>query len=162
MARDVLEEANDDHLAHRDANRMRAEGDVQAGNTRYQTKQTMTEIIRASEQSDAWRKTAALCSECGACTLVCPTCHCFLLYDQPAAGGQAERVRVTDSCLYAGYARMAGVGGMKPSPQPALDNRFANRLMHKFVWLPETIDEVGCVGCGRWLCLYPLRFDPGR
>ena len=149
LAGDLLQEANAEQLAQRDAARARMEETVRKNNEPYQTQATLSDLVRGSEEAELWRKSAAVCSECGACTLVCPTCHCFLLYDQLVADGQAERVRSLDSCLYASYARMAGVGGLKSSPRPALSNRFLNRLLHKFVWQPDATGDLGCVGCGR-------------
>ncbi|MBL7223347.1 MAG: 4Fe-4S dicluster domain-containing protein [Candidatus Brocadiae bacterium] len=109
----------------------------------------MSDLVRDASEAELLARTAAVCSECGACTLVCPTCHCFLLYDQLVADDQIERVRSLDSCLYASYSRMAGAGGMKPTPRPDLRSRFLNRLLHKFVWLPQSAGLLGCVGCGR-------------
>lgn len=91
------------------------------------------------------------CVECGACSFVCPTCHCFQLYDQASDRGEniAERIKAWDSCLYGSFARMAGVGGAKPNPSAELRSRFANRIDHKFVWMRENLQHLGCVGCGR-------------
>jgi len=88
---------------------------------------------------------------CTACTNICPTCHCFLLYDQLAGEGaeRFERVKVWDSCLYADYSRMAGVGGVKPNPRAELRSRLENRILHKFQWFPENFGRLACVGCGR-------------
>ena len=149
LAGDVLREVSEEQLGERDATRKRMTETVRANNAKYQTKTPLAELVKGSQGAELWRKTAAVCSECGACTLVCPTCHCFLLYDQLASEGEGERVRSLDSCLYASYARMAGADGMKPSPRPGLENRFLNRLLHKFVWLPESAGLLGCVGCGR-------------
>lgn len=149
LAQGLLEEATAEQLAERDASRQRMVEAVQEQNQPFQTDKAMSDLVKDAGASEILRKSATVCSECGACTLVCPTCHCFLLYDQLTDGEEAERVRALDSCLYASYARMAGVGGMKPSPRPNLQNRFLNRLLHKFVWLPESAGLLGCVGCGR-------------
>ncbi len=149
LAQELLADATSEQLAERDANRKQMTEAVRAQNEPYRTDVSMQNLVEGAGESELVRRTAALCSECGACTLVCPTCHCFLLYDQLAPAGQGERVRAMDSCLFASYARMAGIGGMKPTPRPDLSNRFLNRLLHKFVWLPQTEGLLGCVGCGR-------------
>jgi len=113
----------------------------------------VNDSIKAVDRLSAerWVELCSTCVECGGCNFVCPTCHCFLLYDQPIRGssGQNERQKSWDSCMLANYAKMAGVGGMKPTPRPELRSRFENRVRHKFQWLPESIGLLGCVGCGR-------------
>ena len=98
---------------------------------------------------EGWQKFAADCVECGACTNICPTCHCFYLFDHLLADRSAERVRTWDSCLLATYHRMAGGVNMKLSPRPELRSRLANRVLHKFVYSPQQYGLLGCVGCGR-------------
>ena len=75
----------------------------------------------------------------------------FFLFDQrgPGAGENFERHKTWDSCILANFAKMAGVGGLKPTPRPELRSRFENRLRHKFEWMVENLNVIGCVGCGR-------------
>lgn len=97
----------------------------------------------------AWQQFAADCVECGACTNICPTCHCFYLYDQVLGQDQFERVRTWDSCLFSTYHRMAGGASMKLTPRPKLSSRLANRVLHKFTYSRQQYGLLGCVGCGR-------------
>ncbi len=97
----------------------------------------------------SWQRFAADCVECGACTHICPTCHCFYLYDQVLGPAEFERVRTWDSCLLSTYGRMAGAAGTKLTPRPLLSSRLANRVLHKFSYSPQQYDRLGCVGCGR-------------
>jgi sulfhydrogenase subunit beta (sulfur reductase) len=92
---------------------------------------------------------AGACVECGACTQICPTCHCFYLLDRAAEASTFERHRSWDSCVWSGYSRMAGAPSMKPNPRAAFRSRFANRFLHKYVWSPQQWELLGCVGCGR-------------
>ena len=39
-------------------------------------------MIERNQASKVWQEEAKTCVECGACTKICPTCHCFFLYDQ--------------------------------------------------------------------------------
>ncbi len=96
-----------------------------------------------------WQTFAADCVECAACTHICPTCHCFYLYDQAVGAGGFERMRTWDSCLLSTYHRMAGGPKTKASPRPKLAGRLANRVLHKFVYSPQQYQLLGCVGCGR-------------
>ena len=101
------------------------------------------------DAAGSWQQFAADCVECAACTNICPTCHCFYLYDQALGPEAFERVRTWDSCLLSTYHRMAGVGGMKGTPRPNLSSRLANRVLHKFTYSPQQYERLGCVGCGR-------------
>ena len=120
-------------------------------NAAFKPARPLDEALGDRDVSPEWLKIAASCVECGGCNYVCPTCHCFLLYDQIMAGklDRNERFKAWDSCLHASFARMAGVGGMKGTPRPELPLRFENRVRHKFEWFKENTGRVGCVGCGR-------------
>ncbi len=108
---------------------------------------------------EAWQLHAADCVECGACTHICPTCHCFYLFDHQIVPKSAERVRTWDSCLLGTYHRMAGGVNMKLTPRPELRSRLANRLLHKFVYSPQQYGMLGCVGCGRCIDACPGAID---
>lgn len=101
------------------------------------------------DDDEAWQQFAADCVECGACTNICPTCHCFYLYDQSLGPEEFERVRTWDSCLLSSYHRMAGGPGMKLTQKAGLFSRLANRVLHKFAYSPQQYEMLGCVGCGR-------------
>jgi len=102
-----------------------------------------------NDNDEDWQRFAADCVECGACTHICPTCHCFYLYDQVLGAESFERVRTWDSCLLSSYHRMAGGPQMKLTPRPKLLGRLANRILHKFTYSPQQYEMLGCVGCGR-------------
>jgi len=147
----LFHEATPEQVAERDAARAACEQKLAAQNGAFATADSPQKIVAAAIEDDRWLELAASCVECGSCSAICPTCHCFQLYDQPSddAAGPSERMKVWDSCLLASYARMAGVGGMKASPRPELRQRYANRVIHKFAWFPEQMGLLGCVGCGR-------------
>ncbi|MBW6501776.1 MAG: 4Fe-4S dicluster domain-containing protein [Bacteroidales bacterium] len=88
-----------------------------------------------------WKKYSASCVSCGACTLICPTCTCFLLIDKPGF----EKIRQTDACQYPGFQRVAG----GEDELHELHKRFRNRYMCKYVWKPERFRSIACTGCGR-------------
>jgi len=145
-----MHQAGADQLAQRDRIRQRMTDRLEAQNAQYG--------FRADDQAppplpddddDSWQKFAADCVECGACTNICPTCHCFYLYDQVLGAENFERIRTWDSCLLSTYHRMAGGVNMKLSPRPKLSNRLANRVLHKFTYSPQQYSLLGCVGCGR-------------
>ncbi|MFA6078553.1 MAG: 4Fe-4S dicluster domain-containing protein [Candidatus Omnitrophota bacterium] len=101
-----------------------------------------------------WQDFTSTCVECGACNLVCPTCHCFLLFDTKGKGG-AERFRIWDSCLYNTFARVAGGA----NPRRHLYERLRNRIDKKFAFFPETMDYYACTGCGRCIQACPGNID---
>jgi len=100
-------------------------------------------VIKNGKNSQVWDEESKKCVECGACTFVCPTCHCFLL--SPDAEGYFSKIRNWDSCLYYGFARVAGGA----NPRGKLRDRLRNRFVKKFVFFPEVLDRLGCTGCGR-------------
>lgn len=104
--------------------------------------------------TELWKDFASTCVECGACNLVCPTCHCFLLFDEKS-GPRHGRYRIWDSCLYNSFARVAG--GANPRKQ--LYERLRNRFDKKFDFFPETLKYFACTGCGRCIEACPGDID---
>ena len=147
---DVPAEAAAEQLARRDRQRQRMTERVQSQNAAFTfTADDGTRPALPDDDDPSWQRFAADCVECAACTNVCPTCHCFYLYDQSLGPERFERVRTWDSCLLSSYHRMAGTPAMKPTPRPRLRSRLANRVLHKFSYSPEQYGLLGCVGCGR-------------
>ena len=105
----------------------------------------LTEAVKRNWDSEVWEKHAGSCVECGACNLVCATCHCFVLQDYAASGGGNGRAVVWDSCQYKSFARVAGGA----NPRGRLAQRIRNRFDKKFVFFPQTMGMHACTGCGR-------------
>ncbi len=114
-------------------------------------------IIERNYDSEIWNDEAKNCVECGACTIICPTCHCFLLYDQKSEN-QMERLRVWDSCMIKDYARVAGGA----NPRPKLFMRLRNRFEKKFDFFPKVAKVYACTGCGRCVSACPAKIDIRR
>jgi ferredoxin len=145
-----LSEATPEQLARRDRLREEMTERVRKQNERFGFSADDQDQPKLPLDADeAWQTFAADCVECGACTHICPTCHCFYLYDQALGPEQFERIRTWDSCLLSTYHRMAGGANMKLTPRPRLYSRLANRVLHKFAYSPEQYGLLGCVGCGR-------------
>jgi NAD-dependent dihydropyrimidine dehydrogenase PreA subunit len=115
------------------------------------------EIIEQNWASKVWQDEAGTCVECGACTNICPTCHCFLLYDQKNDQRMA-RLRVWDSCLLKDYARVAGGA----NPRKFLWMRLRNRFDKKFNFFPKVANVYACTGCGRCITACPGKIDIRR
>jgi sulfhydrogenase subunit beta (sulfur reductase) len=114
-------------------------------------------VVKKNYQSEIWNDEAKTCVECGACTIICPTCHCFLLYDQKDEESLA-RLRVWDSCMIKDYARVAGGA----NPRPKLWMRLRNRFEKKFDFFPRIAGVTACTGCGRCISACPAKIDIRR
>ena len=152
--RGLFTDASEEQLAERQTNRRAIMDKLVAKNEKYRTTKPIPQVIEEAVDSEDWDLFARLCVECGACTNICPACHCFYLFDRLRVEsgnrpGEFARVREWDSCLYADYARMAGGEAGKPNPRPRLRNRLENRFTHKYLYLPRTQGAYGCTGCGR-------------
>lgn len=141
-------------LAERSEARARALAQLRRHNEVYALEQPFQEMLLRGLKSPVWGALAGRCVGCAACEMVCPTCHCFLIYDQESGGG-FEKVRVWDSCHYPGFARTAGGG----NPRPLLSERFKNRFVHKFDFSPNNYGMYGCTGCGRCIEACPAGID---
>jgi ferredoxin len=95
----------------------------------------------AGAKPGIWKKYSSRCVSCGACTVICPTCSCFLLIDKPGF----EKIKQQDACQYPGFERVAG----GEDPLFRLSDRFRNRYMCKYVWKPQKFRASACTGCGR-------------
>jgi formate hydrogenlyase subunit 6/NADH:ubiquinone oxidoreductase subunit I len=159
---DLLTPATAQHEAEREHVRQGAVRLLSQQNADYDLPNQPAEMPAPRPDDEQWDRLGASCVECGACTQICPTCHCFSLADHRRDGGAYERVRAWDSCLWSGYSRMAGATGMKPNPRAHFRSRFANRFLHKFVWSLEQWNLLGCVGCGRCFDACPGAIDIRR
>lgn len=101
-----------------------------------------------------WQELTEKCLGCGVCTYLCPTCHCFDIADE-AGSVDGERVRTWDSCQFPLFTLQAsGV-----NPRPTVKERFRQRIMHKFSYLIDDQEQIGCVGCGRCVIECPVNLD---
>jgi len=105
-------------------------------------------------ESEMWEDEAKTCVECGACNTICPTCHCFLLYDQTDKKKMA-RLRLWDSCMVKDFARVAG----GENPRGRLWMRLRNRFEKKFDYFPKVAGMNACTGCGRCISACPAKID---
>jgi sulfhydrogenase subunit beta (sulfur reductase) len=102
------------------------------------------DIVQNSQDSRLFDEVAEACVECQACTRVCPTCHCFYLYDVNHEQ-YFSKMKMWDSCMRMAYAAVAGGA----NPRKVLGDRMKHRLLHKFVYFAERYGVNMCVGCGR-------------
>jgi sulfhydrogenase subunit beta (sulfur reductase) len=104
------------------------------------------EILGKNYDSKVWDEYGKRCVTCGACSMVCPTCHCFTILEKTNVGQtEGKRVRIWDSCHYDKFATMAG--GLNIRPEKV--SRFKHRIYDKFYYPFISYGEAFCVGCGR-------------
>lgn len=107
---------------------------------------TIQETIDMSWDDEIWDELGEICMNCGACSLVCPTCYCFDVTDDVDLSlKQAERARKWDSCLFHDFALVAGNHNFRNQAAARLKFRF----YHKMRGAIHEQGMVACVGCGR-------------
>lgn len=114
----------------------------------------LAEKLERGFEHRVWDILAAKCVNCGICTFLCPTCHCFDVTDETVQG-RTSRCRVWDSCQFTLYSQHAS--GHNPRFQPG--SRYRNRVMDKFKYTVEQVGAISCVGCGRCIRFCPAGID---
>lgn len=104
---------------------------------------------------DHWAETGERCLNCGVCTFVCPTCHCFDIQDETSPEG-GVRMRNWDTCM----SWLFTLHGSGHNPRPQKADRVRQRFMHKLKYIPLKQDGAcGCIGCGRCVIQCPVNID---
>ena len=152
----LFEEVKEEFISQRDKQRKkvikRVEENIKQNDIPHQD--SFKNIIERGYESNIWADEASNCVECGACNTICPTCHCFLLYDQKSENKMA-RLRIWDSCMIKDFAQVAGGA----NPRPELWMRLRNRFEKKFDFFPKVADIYACTGCGRCISACPAKID---
>ncbi|HHW43678.1 MAG TPA: 4Fe-4S binding protein [Desulfotomaculum sp.] len=113
------------------------------------------EFLNGHFELPYWEELARRCLGCGICTYVCPTCHCFDIFDQARGDNTGARSRCWDSCMFSHFTRMAG----GHNPRPTRKERVRNRFLHKLKYHRDRYNLDGCVGCGRCVTKCPVNID---
>jgi sulfhydrogenase subunit beta (sulfur reductase) len=101
--------------------------------------ETKAALLNTSEEF--WQEYACKCVSCGACSVICPTCHCFLLIDRE----KFEKVKNWDACQYPSFEKVAA----GEDPLRRLNKRLRNRYECKYIHKPGMFNVIACTGCGR-------------
>ena len=95
---------------------------------------------------DLWKEFSDVCCSCGACNMVCPTCHCFTVIDKTSPDRDTgRRVLVWDTCHFERFAQMAADRSVRSEKS----QRYKHRLYDKFYYDFNRHGRYFCVGCGR-------------
>ncbi len=131
-------------LSERDKNRAHTQKQLEQQNADLKFDTPIKELLESGYDSDVFDVEAKNCIECQACTRVCPTCHCFYLYDTKQKD-YFSKMKMWDSCMRLSYAAVAGGA----NPRKVLGDRLRHRLMHKFAYFLDRYGLQMCIGCGR-------------
>jgi len=109
-----------------------------------------------------WDDLGKRCIQCGKCTIACPVCFCFRMYDQSSlTKDSGSRNRCWDTCFYNEFTQVAGQA--PTAPKHRLMNTTAEKIYfwyeHHFVRTPASFSLPGCVGCGRCTRTCPADID---
>ncbi len=105
---------------------------------------TVREKLDKFFKSELWIEQSLKCTGCGACAYVCPTCACFDIQDE-SHGKFGSRVRCWDSCGLSQFTLHTS----GHNPREVQSQRWRQRIMHKFSYMPDRLSVYGCTGCGR-------------
>jgi sulfhydrogenase subunit beta (sulfur reductase) len=108
----------------------------------------LDKVVEKSKASfnnmELWLDQSLRCIGCGACAFVCPTCACFDFQDEQNTK-KGVRLRLWDSCGFSLFTLHTS----GHNPREVQSQRWRQRIMHKFSYMPEQLKVVGCEGCGR-------------
>ncbi len=140
----AITSATAEQVAERDENRERTRQAIVEQNRKFETKRSSIQLVKEGFESPAYNKYVGRCREDAACLAICPTCHCFVLFDQKRGDGN-ERIRVWDFCYLRSYTRCGGGHTARATG----NDRFKNKYVKKFDFYPTRFDMIACTGCGR-------------
>ncbi len=119
----------------------------------FDLEQVKGRVKERFSDEDLWQNVSAKCLNCGVCTYLCPTCHCFDLCDLEVSG-RGTRFRSWDSCAFANFTQMP-----VHNPRGEKWRRYRQRIAHKFFFYPQNFQLTACVGCGRCVAHCPVNLD---
>jgi sulfhydrogenase subunit beta (sulfur reductase) len=106
-------------------------------------------------ENDFWDEVHLKCIGCATCTYLCPTCHCFDIYEEAVSDDSGYRLRLWDSCALSLFTLHTS----GHNPRPSTKERVRQRIMHKFNYFAHNYGEIACVGCGRCVQNCPVNLD---
>jgi len=120
--------------------------DISQQKINFETELIPEMLSKTYGESSFWEKHAEKCLACGSCVLVCPTCYCFDVKENPDLTlKEGERIRTWDGCLLEDFAKIASGENFRPT-RPT---RYRHRYFKKGKYLFDRFGFVSCVGCGR-------------
>jgi ferredoxin len=112
------------------------------------------ERLEADCDGDLWDDIARRCISCGVCAYLCPTCYCFIVYNDELRGS-GRRVRTWTSCQLPKLIFQETGVNLRPNRAA----RIKRRIWDKYKEFPDRFGKVGCMGCGRCIDACPVDLD---
>jgi len=110
----------------------------------FDLKALMEKLPAGFNNNELWLEQSLRCLGCGACAFVCPACACYDIQDE-AKREKGMRLRCWDSCGFSLFTLHTS----GHNPRPVQSQRWRQRVMHKFSYIDDRLQVLGCVGCGR-------------
>jgi sulfhydrogenase subunit beta (sulfur reductase) len=108
--------------------------------------ENLPNVLSEAYDDIIWDALEEKCFDCGACTVVCPTCYCFDVVDEMDIGMKhGQKCRRWDSCQLVDFAAVAGGINLRGKRSDRLRHRF----FRKGKYFKEKFGRFACVGCGR-------------
>lgn len=108
-------------------------------------------VLEVNWNNPIWEEEAKKCLGCGNCTMTCPTCRCYEVWDEPDVElSSASRFRRWDSCQFHDHGLVAGGENFREHKV----DRFRHRYNCKNSYVKALHCDF-CVGCGRCTAFCP-------
>ena len=118
--------------------------------------QDLPDLFERSYDSPVWKEHSRRCFSCSSCTMVCPTCYCFDVYDALELDlDEGHRVRRWDSCQVVPFTEVAGGEVFREKKE----SRVRHRIYRKFKYITDHFGKPFCVGCGRCIRACPAKIS---
>lgn len=116
----------------------------------------LSELLEEKTDHPVWEELRSRCLGCGTCTMVCPTCFCYNMYDKLDLNlTSGVRQREWDSCKLLEYSQVA----LGHNFRKGREARAQWRIYHKLLYQQRQFGKTGCVGCGRCIQACVVKID---
>jgi len=113
-----------------------------------------SKILEDGFDDASWNRLAEHCLGCSICAYVCPSCSCFDM-NHEANAWCGEQCRSWDACTFGLFTHHAS----GHNPRSTRQQRYRQRVLHKFSFTDSEDPHFRCVGCGRCVALCPAGLD---